>query len=138
LYDTKKIMLVLGASATGLDASTRSIVIGTGVTHNRLPFRHDCANVHLLRAAGGLDRLKLNLADAHRVTVIGAGFPGATDVTRAEVKRIASREISAASAGRLVLVLPGAPRFVAAMPNTRAANGSATRAAISTGGRLGH
>jgi 3-phenylpropionate/trans-cinnamate dioxygenase ferredoxin reductase component len=81
--------LLLGRTATGLDAAGRrvllagggavgydALVIATGVTPRQLPGA-DLAGAHLLRTLDDALTLRAHLLDRPKVVVVGAGFLGA-------------------------------------------------------------
>jgi len=87
-YAEAEVELLLGATATGLDARRRrvrfeggeeiayeSLVIATGGAPRRLPFLAG-ANVHELRTLGDLRRLRSQLVPGARLAIVGAGFIG--------------------------------------------------------------
>lgn len=88
-YDENRIELRLGVPATSLDPTSRTVVledgstvpygelvIATGLVPRRIPSLPDLAGVHVLRSADDCFALRTDIADARRVTVIGAGFIG--------------------------------------------------------------
>lgn len=87
-YADAEVELLLGATATGLDANRRrvrldrgeelayeSLVIATGGAPRRLPFLSG-ANVHELRTLADLRRLRAQLVPGARLAIVGAGFIG--------------------------------------------------------------
>ncbi len=87
----------LGVSATGLDASTRTltlsngseliadgIVIATGARARQLPGTSGRAGVHLLRTLGDARVLRAELVPGARLVVVGAGFIGAEVASTAQ------------------------------------------------------
>jgi len=87
-YAEAEVELLLGATATGLDARHRrvrldggeelgyeSLVIATGGAPRRLPFLTG-ANVHELRTLADLRRLRAQLVPGARLAIVGAGFIG--------------------------------------------------------------
>ena len=87
-YAEAEVELLLGATATGLDARRRrvrldggeeltyeSLVIATGGAPRRLPFLTG-ANVHELRTLADLRRLRAQLVPGARLAIVGAGFIG--------------------------------------------------------------
>lgn len=87
-YREAEVELLLGVTATGLDARRRrvrldggeelayaSLVIATGGAPRRLPFLAG-DNVHELRTLADLRRLRSQLAPGARLAIVGAGFIG--------------------------------------------------------------
>ncbi|MFG2606223.1 NAD(P)/FAD-dependent oxidoreductase [Streptomyces sp. NPDC048514] len=87
--DELGVRLLLGAPATELDASARTVrvgdsavpydrlVVATGVRARRLPGAVPLAGVHTLRTVDDARALRGELGTARRVVVVGAGFIGA-------------------------------------------------------------
>jgi NADPH-dependent 2,4-dienoyl-CoA reductase/sulfur reductase-like enzyme len=88
-YDDKRVELLLGARAAGLDAQARSLrlddgdelhydqlVIATGSTPRMLPAFARFGNVSTLRTLDDSRRLRALLAERARLVIVGAGFIG--------------------------------------------------------------
>jgi NADPH-dependent 2,4-dienoyl-CoA reductase/sulfur reductase-like enzyme len=88
-YEEKRVELLLGVRAVGLDSGARRLVldsgaelpygqllIATGGGARRLPFLEGYENVHYLRTLGDARRLRAELDAGARLAIVGAGFIG--------------------------------------------------------------
>ena len=88
-YTDNDITLRLGASATAVDATARTVtlndatvlgydelVIATGLVPRRIPSFPDLAGIRVVRSLDDAMALRADAASAHRAVVVGAGFIG--------------------------------------------------------------
>jgi NADPH-dependent 2,4-dienoyl-CoA reductase/sulfur reductase-like enzyme len=88
-YEEKRVELLLGERAAGLDPGARrlrldsgaelayeKLLIATGGAARRLPFLEGYENVHCLRDLGDARRLRGELRAGARLAIVGAGFIG--------------------------------------------------------------
>ncbi len=88
-YEEKRVELLLGVRAAGLDPTARrlrldsgaelrygQLLIATGGSARRLPFLEGFENVHYLRTLADARRLRGELRAGARLAIVGAGFIG--------------------------------------------------------------
>ncbi len=88
-YEEKRVELLLGVRAEGLDPGARrlrldsgaelpyaKLLIATGGAARRLPFLEGYENVHYLRTLADARRLRGELRQGARLAIVGAGFIG--------------------------------------------------------------
>ncbi len=88
-YEEKRVELLLGVRADGLDPEARSLrldsggelpygklLVATGGSARRLPFLEGYENVHYLRTLADARRLRGELSEGARLAIVGAGFIG--------------------------------------------------------------
>ncbi len=88
-YEEKRVDLLLGVRAEGLDPAARrlrldsgaalsyeKLLIATGGAARRLPFLEGFENVHYLRTLADARRLRGELTAGARLAIVGAGFIG--------------------------------------------------------------
>ncbi|HET6569860.1 MAG TPA: FAD-dependent oxidoreductase [Solirubrobacterales bacterium] len=88
-YEEKRVELLLGVRAEGLDPAARrlrldsgedlpygKLLVATGGSARRLPFLEGYENVHYLRTLADGRRLRAELREGARLAIVGAGFIG--------------------------------------------------------------
>ncbi|MFI7136182.1 NAD(P)/FAD-dependent oxidoreductase [Nonomuraea sp. NPDC050153] len=150
--DALDLDLRLGVSATGLDVTTRTLlladgtalpydalVVATGVRARRLPGTEGVAGVHTLRTLADALALKARLRAGRRLVIVGAGFLGAEV---AAVARGLGVEVTLLEAGPVPLALAVGEqtgRFLSQLHRehgVRLRTGAAVAEVLSAGGEV--